>query len=392
MNNSALKNIINPIMFIYILGLFIFTYRPGYNVISNLSAIFLIIAIWMSIIIARKKVIFNTYIILQLIFIVICMFSSLYAIKTNTSISKVLTLLFLFAVTFSLVNYIDTLEKVETILSYIMYSGVITCLYILAISDFSQVTRFGGEFGNVNSIGLSIAASAIICFSRIVSKKKYKYIVFLLLMITCILLTGSRKALLLVVASFLLIAFLRNKNSISKIIKFILITVCLLLVFAYLIFEIPIFYQIIGRRFENLFDFIGGKGTNEGSINIRYNMTKIGIDFFKEKPILGYGIDNYRYLYAGTYSHNNAVELMVGTGIFGFLVYYLMQLTVLKDLIKMLKDQRLRNITHIFITILLSYILMTPGLIYYYDKIYGVLISIAGAACIIYKKENMGEL
>ena len=392
MKNNTFRNIINPIMFIYILGLYIFTYRPGYNVISNLSAIILIIVIWLSNFITKKKVIFNAYIIMQLIFIFICAFSSIYAINTDTSVSKVITLLFLFVVTFSLVNYLDAVEKVEMVLSYIMYSGVITCIYILTVSDFSYVTRFGGELGNVNSIGLNIAASAIICFSRIVSKKKYSYIILLLLMITCILLTGSRKSLLLVVGSFLLIAFLRNKNSIRKFIKFIIITALISLIFYYLIFEIPIFYKIIGHRFENLFDFISGQGTNEGSINVRYNMTKIGLQFFIEKPILGYGIDNYRFLYAGTYSHNNAIELMVGTGIFGFLIYYLMQIAVLRDLIKMINRPQLREITHIFITILLSYIFMSPALIYYYDKIYGVLISIASAVCIINIKENMGEL
>ncbi len=73
----------------------------------------------------------------------------------------------------SLVNYIDTFEKLRSFLLSFVYSGFITGVYILASSDFSQVTRYGSELGNVNSIGMIIGISSIFCFYFIIEEKKY---------------------------------------------------------------------------------------------------------------------------------------------------------------------------------------------------------------------------
>ena len=63
-------------------------------------------------------------------------------------------------------------------------------------SDFYKITRYGDKLGNVNEIGMIIGISATFCFSFF-RKRKYGYLMFLLIMIITILLTGSRKSLFL---------------------------------------------------------------------------------------------------------------------------------------------------------------------------------------------------
>ena len=365
----TIANFINLFMFLYVLSIYILTYRVGLNTISNALALILIVLVWVNVVLSRKSIVFNKILLTFLIFILICLCSTFFAISQNATIEKSKTLFLIFLVMITLVNYTDSYEKLKKFITYFIYSGLLTSIYILLTSDFSEVTRFGGELGNVNSIGLNIGLSSIFCFYIIISEKKYWYSTFFIVMIPCILLTGSRKALIFVIFNMILILYLQNRRSLKKILKFSIITILVLTFFYYMIFNIPFFYEIIGDRMENLLAFATGKGSNEGSINIRYNMTIIGLELFKSRPFTGYGIDNYRYLYAGTYSHNNFIELMVGTGIVGVIFYYLTQIILIKDLSRISRYiSEYKIICYIFIAIAISYIILSPSIVYYYDK------------------------
>lgn len=391
MRRIAIDSITNVLMFFYILSLYILTYREGLNTISNALALMLIVTIWIGIVLSTKKLVFTKLLFVQLLFVFICFVTAFYAIDQNTVIAKVRTLVLIYIVMLSIVNYIDSFDKANKILEYFVYSGVVSSIYILATSDFSQIIRFGGELGNQNAVGMNLSISSIFCFYIIVSKKKYWYTLFFVLMIPCILLTGSRKALIFILISIILISYLRNRNSLSKIVKFIAICICVLLVFYYLIFYIPLFYEIIGERIENMFSLFSGEGTNEGSINIRYNMAKVGLDLFANRPLAGYGIDNYRYLYAGTYSHNNFIELMVGTGILGVIIYYLTHIIVLKELLRARKCVSDKTLCYVIIVLIVSYIILSPSLVYYYDKNFNILLAVGSAIgrIVMNKKVNI---
>lgn len=381
MKKNKIDSIIDGLMFLYILSLYILTYREGLNTISNLLALMLVATIWVNSLINGRKIAGNKLLIIHAVFIFICLFTALYAIDQATTLSKVRTLFLIFIVMFSLINYVDSFEKLKKVMAYFIYSGLIASVYIIINSDFTELMRFGGELGNVNAIGMSIAIATVFCFYIILNEKKYWYSFFLLVMIPCILLTGSRKALLFFIINTILIAYFRNRKSFSKILKFIFISTCVLLISYYFVFNIPLFYEIIGERMENMFSFLTGEGTDEASLNIRYSMAQVGMELFKNKPIMGYGIDNYRFLYAGTYSHNNFIELMVGTGIFGVFIYYLAHLLVIKDLFHISKSKKLETLCFTFITIILSYIVLSPSLVYYDSKHFSILLVLASVIC-----------
>ncbi len=382
MRKISLNSLINTIMFFYILSLYLLTYREGLFIISNALAFLLVATIGMKFLLTKRKLIFNKFLFVYLLFIFICIISVFFALDQSIAITKVKTLVLIFLVMISLVNYIDTFKKLRKFIVYFVYSGFIASIYILVNSDFSQITRYGSELGNVNAIGIIIGISATFCFYIILSEKKYGYAFFLLIMFPTILLTGSRKSLIFILMNLILIVYFRNRKSFKNMFKFLIITILTLAISYYLIFNIPLFYQIIGGRMENLFSFISGEGTKEGSMNMRAYMAKFGFVMFKNRPLTGYGIDNYRVLLGkdiglATYAHNNYVELLVDIGIFGVFIYYLAHVIVLKDLFKGSRQAIDKTICYTFIAIIISYIILSQSLIYYDSKHFSFLLAIA---------------
>lgn len=385
-----IDRIINSMIFFYILSLYLFTYKEGLNIISNALAALLVVTIWVKCLLAKGKLVFNQFLFVYFLFIVLCLVSFFVAIDKDIVLSKVITLTLIFIVMLSLVNYIDNLGKLKKFLIAFVYSGFIASLYILTASDFSasnflNVIRFGGELGNHNTVGIILGISATFCFYLFWEAKKYRYwyLLLLLVIVPSILFTGSRQSLLFIMMNFIIILYLRNRKSLKNKLKLFLGGGLLLLIFLFLVFKIPLLYHTIGYKIENTHSFLSGnKAVNERSLSERSFMIKVGLEMFKEHPFLGYGIDNYRFYFkqvpggSEAYSHNNFIELIVGTGIFGFLLYYLTHLIVLKKLCKVSKFTKEKTICYTFISIIISHIALSMVFVYYYEKHFSLLLSI----------------
>ncbi|WDL92126.1 O-antigen ligase family protein [Bacillus sp. HNR-4] len=396
MKKFTFSRIINIIMFLYILSIYLFTFRDGLNSISNFLALVLIGSIWSNVLLTRKKIVFNKFLFIYFLFIFICFVSVFFAINQNTAVTKINTIILIYLLMISLINYIDTFEKLRSFLISFVYAGFITGINILANSDFSQVTRYGSELGNVNSIGMIIGISSIFCFYFIIEEKRYLlYMPIMLINIFVVFLTGSRKALLFVVLTIIVILLIQQKTGIKGKIKALLGIIIILVLSLYVIFNVELLYRIIGIRMEHLFTYIQGEGANEGSINIRANMIDMGLEWFKERPIMGYGIDNFRSLYGVeaiggefTYSHNNFVELLVGIGVIGTFLFYLTHLIVLKKLYRESKKNYKSSLCYAFIAIISIYIILSVGLVYYYDKHISMILAVGSIICKIGSLNN----
>jgi len=74
----------------------------------------------------------------------------------------------------------------------------------------------------------------------------------------------------------------------------------------------------------------GLDGTEGESGELRKNYVADGWQYFFQKPIVGYGPDSFATVTgAGTYAHNNFVEIAVNWGVIGLVLYYLMYLVTL---------------------------------------------------------------
>ena len=378
-------------MFFYILSLYIFTYQEGLNNVSNAIGLLLMGLIWLDRLFLRKRIIINSFLVVYSIFIIFSLFSVLYAIDSSVASIKVRTLILLFVLMLSLINYIDTLDKLHKFMKHFAYSGFFTSAYVIFNADFANITRFGSELGNVNAIGMILGISSVFCFYFMLEKKEIKFTPMLIINIIVIFLTGSRKSLLFIVFILIVLIFSKREKKLENNVKVFIWGAILVLIILYVIYNVPIFYQIIGRRMENMLDFAFGEGTKEGSMNMRFQMIQLGWDWFKERPLTGYGIDNYRLLLGEeigrvTYAHNNIIELLVGMGMFGTITYYLAQIIIIKDLYKSSKILP-KSLTYSFIAIILGYIFMSVGLVYYDNKHISIIMAVGSIIYRVGKKE-----
>lgn len=317
-------------------------------------------------------------------------------ISTIWSVRPVLTLyaalnnvLPILCLTYSLSRYINSYGKLINIFNIIYVGGVISLVYLYLFVDMTMLSgsRINAamtdenlaEIWNVNSIGMNFALTILLGY--IIAnyyKNKYYWIIWTVIsaaMLIAIMLTGSRKAILVLIIPFVVFALYDYKKHFLKAIILLLIAGGVI----WMAFEIPFFYDIIGKRLEDMINVLSGNETGHED-NSRKELVELGLGWFKERPFLGYGMNCFRALsntvprFAGLnfYAHNNYVEILVGGGIVGFMVYYSYVILLLKRL------KHRKSLFAKYAAVIVSIILvMDFAQVSYYDVLMQMLIVFA---------------
>lgn len=182
--------------------------------------------------------------------------------------------------------------------------------------------RAEGLTGNANALAIQLSLAALL--TLITFKKSFwpPAVAFVLVLIATVV-SGSRKIVFVWFAfSLLFLQYIGAKFRTSNAFRIIFLLGLPVLVYvvmanASVIFQ-PIQNLYVYERFQ---DALAG---TEGSANIREAMSLEGFELWQSSPIIGYGINQFRYISSfGTYSHNNYIELLVSFGTVGFSLYYL---------------------------------------------------------------------
>ncbi len=332
-------------------------------------------------------------------FLLICFFSLMWAVDTTPVINSLKNLLVHFTILILLRSSIRTREDIETVFKVIVLSVVINSAYLLFISSSvleqakmveSGAARLGEEGAwNANGIGFMTSNAVLISlfFFKKTKKNYVKLINICIIVLTCVvtLLTGSRTAILKVAAGLALFTYFSYNG---KRFKAVLIILILLIVLYCVMMYVPLFYSIIGWRMEGLFAMFTGVGEIESSADIRDKFIGDAIERWKERPILGYGLDCYRRVNTikqNYYSHNNFVELLADLGVVGFIAFYIAHIKNLFILFKFKKDDSMKwfLITAIIVVLLSDY-----GTISYHNLLTMSLIMLSFAYITICKREE----
>lgn len=379
----------------YIISLFIFNnIAESTNYVSMILLIIVFSLILVKI--SREKSFFiNRYFLFYLGFTILGMFSYFYTVTTENVISKLIQLVINLIIILICVNIINSKKNIYFLLKIFAISGCIVSALLIFTSDYINAdtsSRLGGQLGNVNSIAIQLCYSIS---ALLILKKEWKnkyYILMEIMMIIAILFTGSRKGILMIILLYGMSYFLKNYNNLSKTLKNIIWSIIIISIIIFIIFNNSFLYNIAGVRLKNMFDFIKGDRVEEGSINIRSGMIKQGIEWFKQKPINGYGLDTYKYLYMNKYginyyAHNNYIELLVDLGIIGTVYYYIIYMKIMKDLIKikLYKDYK----SCIFFVMIVIQILMDYASVSYSNRIMIIYITTICSYIDLYKKGEM---
>ncbi len=256
-------------------------------------------------------------------------------------------------------------------------------------------TRGGDIVENANVIAFVAAFSVIFSFIIVKTDKTNKKWLYIITSIICLIfgiLSGSRKIYAFLIAFFVLYYFLKSKDVMKKAFKLLLSLFAVAITFL-LIMKIPFLYDLVGSRIETMFLGFFGNST-DGSTSFRIKLLQWGVEWFQQKPFIGYGLDCFKYLLGtqhitwagveGVYAHNNYIELLVDCGIIGTFLYYLIYLQVIKKSIKS------RNILSIFsLSIIFSMLIFEIGQVSYSYAFLQEVILITYCFSVYNKEKNL---
>lgn len=287
-------------------------------------------------------------------FTVLGLFSVLWCSSSAPVIDIVKTYVVYIAV-FLLIQFsINFGYKVDTMLRGYFVATLVNSIYVFLTIDVAKLgdVQIGNHLldgWNGNGIGSMAAQGAFIgCYLFGQSKNKLSKIMYLCGMFGFSFLTfytGSRTAFIMLVASFVMYFWLCNP---TKIVRNAIITAVVLGGVLYLVMNVQSLYNVLGSRLEGLFSLFTGEGEVDSSADIRDVFIQNGKKWFVEKPILGYGLNNYRVLnqlVTGryTYAHNTFIELAVNLGTVGLIWYYSVYLYLGKRFVSVFRKSALNR-------------------------------------------------
>lgn len=278
----------------------------------------------------RKVTFEKNYIIWIVSFLSFSLLSVIWTIDTKVTLYVFKNILPILSVSMLIMIYYRNEKDVYNLLNLFYACSIILCLYVILLTDTSSFAGRGeGLFDgwNLNSIAVDLCLGLFSGFiwNRRCGNAKTWFILMVvsLLAIYVLMLSGSRRALLIFsLLSLLSFWFLFKTPFLYRIAIIVVVLSCVLI----LVFS-GVFYETMGARIEEAANILGGDKSGDNS---RVFLLFWGIDWFLEKPLLGHGINCFRVLsnqtpmFAGKnfYAHNNYIELLVGVGIIGLIIYY----------------------------------------------------------------------
>lgn len=228
---------------------------------------------------------------------------------------------------------------------------------------------------SANSVGMFSAFGIFFAYALYRENRKARWLLLSTFNLCIALLSASRKAIMVIALVALLLAVLdsENKDSFGKFSKVALLVVFLLIA-AFLVMNVPFLYELVGIRLEGMINGFFGSGRNiDASTKTRMDLVAFGIDWFREKPFLGYGADGFRHLMSAFhpgqtafYAHNNYVELLVSYGLIGMIAYYFIYLRLL--VIGLIDRKRMPFLGLTAFCLLIGLLVMDYGLVDYYSR------------------------
>jgi len=289
------------------------------------------------------------------LFIAISFASSFWGLDFYRSWYKASQLTLILINLFIMYNVVKKYDLMYTFFNGVLIGSFINYLILLNIVQVPFDIYIGmgvhlravGTMGNPNTLAttmlISMLVSMLYLFKEKDMNKVFYYYQFINIGLAAyvIVMTVSKKGILLG-SSFLLIYLLLSLGSKRGINQIIILSILSSIVLTYFIdweaFSILLDY--VGQRFDVFANDISHTNTAVNtSTEIRKKLVEIGWNAFQERPMLGYGLDNFRLISRAEYSHNTFIELLVGVGLIGALAFYSIHIILLKKIYMMRKSE-----------------------------------------------------
>ncbi|MDI9217074.1 MULTISPECIES: O-antigen ligase family protein [Clostridium] len=284
--------------------------------------------------------------IMEIIFTISIAYSLIYTISRDYTFQLLSLNIRLIVFSFAAVRLVkycvkDNNRMVEFIGKYYVLGTILASVYALIYEygKHNPDNRFGGilyagTYGGYIFYSYNLLIS--VCFLTFILikannkgvKQKLLYIIYWVFIMVCIFMNGTRK---LLVAPFIFAAIsvmlIYGKNP-KKLLKWILISIIILVVGYFIIINNETLYNAIGERIVSFFHYLQtGEKASDASAFTRSQMKDLAWELFEKSPIGGIGGNSFIKVYGDTYgvylySHNNFLEILCNQGLIGFCIYY----------------------------------------------------------------------
>jgi O-antigen ligase len=381
-----MNKINKTLLMLYSISVFSFVDSPKLIFISQ--ALFLILLVGVIISLIYNKKIKTNYTLFGIaLFITSGIISTLGAIDVELSFIKIITLIQLLVLYILFNNGINVKSKVDVFFLYkvILYSGVFMIVYSMffyGVTEFINSiftgARLGGEINQINTYGVYSVVSLTVGLFLWLNTGKIYYLILTVIPLIGIITSGSRKSLLII--PVILVCLLLAKYGIKRLYKsFLYLLFFTLISFIVVSYVLP---EDILYRIDRLFE-VFNNGDIDNSTFMRQLMITSGFRYFLNKPVFGYGLNNFSILFAKsdlgrlTYAHNNYIELLVNTGFIGTFIYYSIFINLF---FLSYKKYKLLGYDYALVPVLLIiYMLLDIGMVSYYDKLTFIILGISSS-------------
>lgn len=387
---ASKKNILSKMQIyslcIYIMSLFIFVHDARLVRVSEVIFLIFSALTVMSILLKKSLKYSHFYIVVSSLFF-LALSSTLWAIDSSIALTRNYTLFQTLLLTVLVYNSINNIDDAELCIKSICIGGFIMGIYSLQFYGISSVIfslrhgyRLGAEINQSNIFGYYSTLTFIILFYYANVHKKYIYYFMSILPLILAIASGSRRSILLIATGVFFILNLRTmigKKKINTVVSFFVV-----------IFLMPHLLKLMQNneifvRFSYLINYSLGAGDVDSSILTRQQMIVFGWESFKENPLIGFGIEQYRALYNTYYgayrpAHNQYIQMLVEFGIIGFSLYYGMYVYIIKNLWGTIKQRQL-SISVIFMTIIILHLISDFTVSSLYDKFSYIYLGVSFA-------------
>lgn len=236
-----------------------------------------------------------------------------------------------------------------TMISFSVALGGYICLLVMSflsmdVSNLYMAYRLGSSLDdtdkgidNPNSIALNIIFLMMPFSYKLLYYNRNIYFIPFFVCTLLVLLTGSKKGLVGIVAY--VISFKLFRGKISDIIYILLVIASLTVV----VFQNEFLYDVIGHRLEGMLVVMGVMDSSvisdtAMSDQMRGQMFFLGLDMWARHPIFGNGLGYFEINSPmRLYSHNNFIEILVTYGLNGLIIYYSLFIAMLVKIMNRIK-------------------------------------------------------
>ena len=279
------------------------------------------------------KIYIHMYFLFEFLFIIYCFFQILIIpdIHRATSFWGLLNLFVSFVCYILIYNIVIHYSIYQTLFKNYLYGSAVCGIILLLnnINNLADLHRVAFYFGTDRMValtwfGLYMCIGYALCLYLYLKNNTAALVTFSALFLLLVIISGTRKLLIFIsiITAFAIIA--RNPGKwMREIIPYGFIFLGLFII----LMNVPIFYDLFGRRFDVGIDVLFGR-TNiqtDSSIVGRKLLFEQAVYYWSERPLFGQGIRAFEtHLNKIDYSHphNNFIDILCSTGIVGFIIYY----------------------------------------------------------------------